>query len=218
MLEPLLASILILIPLPEGRVQDCGYRVLSPGSFHGDEVKAKDGESWFGLYDIESGCCLSITELQIEPALDPYFDREDERTGKLVSADDGDGEPLFLLRPMDSPFQEGPVTTVLVNSPVLLPDTTISLGAFGSLFTTEKGLFLTDGEIVQRLSDVYPEPYGEHVFVVWAGDLDGDGLVDVMLDDQPHYAYNQRLVLFLSSEADRYSLVKEVAVFTAVSC
>lgn len=218
MLASLLLALMIQIPVSGHTHGEYGYRVLAPGSYHGYEVKAFDGDVWIGLYEMDSGCYLKMAVLRVEEVSDPYLDREDEQTGRRVSATHCNEESLFLLRPVDTVFQEGDVETALVSSPVLLPDTTLSLGEFGSLFTTAKGLFLTDGETVQRLSDVYTEPYGEHVMVVWAGDLDGDGLADVMLDDQPHYAYNRRLILFLSSESDERTLVREVAEFVAIGC
>jgi len=218
MLEIVFSLLIIQIPLTDHHPHESDFRIISTGSFHGNEIKARDGETWFGLYEFGSGCFLQPTELLIESVHDPLLDRDDAMTGRMVSAVGQEVEPLFLLRPINGVFQEGPIPTVLVNSPVLLPDTTITLGDYGYLFTTDKGLFLSDGETIQRLSSVYPESHGEQVSVVWAGDLDADGLVDVIVDDQAHYAYVMNLILFLSSEADPGSLVKEVATFSAVSC
>ena len=92
------------------------------------------------------------------------------------------------------------------------------LAEYGYLHADEKGLWLSDGEVSQRLSAVYPDSHGEQVTVVWAGDLDGDGLVDLVLDDQPHYALICNYRLFLSSEALGGMLVREVAWFGAVAC
>jgi len=215
------------------------FEILAPGSYHGREVKSEEnGEIWLGMFETNSGYELRSAELVIETVFDPLLDRDDERTGKLIYAADAVIDPyydmdyqtdrwsiddadrlMFFLRPLDSVFEEGPVVPVIVDSPHLPPDTVIELGNSGqSLVTVHKGLYLFDGEILQRLTNVYPDSHGEFVSVVWAGDLDGDGKMDLILDDQRHYAYWVYYRLLLSSEAEPGKLVREVAVFVAVSC
>ena len=222
-----------------GNPEDSTFEILAPGSFHGDEVQsAASGEIWSGVFQTDSGYELRQAEMIVEDAVDPYIDEDGERTARLIYAADavidpycdwdyetdrwasGDGDRLmFFLRPADSVFVEGPLDPVMVNSPDIPPDTTIELGDSGlSLVATLEGLYLFDGDTSQRLSDVYPNSCGEAVSVIWAGDLDGDGRMDLVLDDQPHYAYRVYYRLFLSGEAESGELVKEVASFSAGSC
>lgn len=53
--------------------------------------------------------------------------------------------------------------------------------------------------------------------IYWAGDLDGDGKLDLYLDLANHYNVGQYR-LFLSSPAEKGKLVKEVANFRFVGC
>lgn len=194
-------------------------RMLVPGEYHGWEVKGRSGEVWLGLFETDCGCLLRGCVLQVEPSVDPYFDEGDEMTGKVVSAASEHVQPVFmLLPPPGSALVAGPVGSVTVDSSDLLPETTISLGAYGSLQTEDKGVFLEKGGLRQRLSDIYTDGYGEGVNVVWAGDLDGDGRVDLVLNDRPHYACRFCYRLFLSGQARGGRLVVESASILSVSC
>lgn len=215
------------------------FEILAPGSFHGDDViSGASGEIWFGVFETSSGYELRHAEMIVEAAHDPYIDRDEERTARLIYAADAVIDPyydweyktdrwssidadrlMFFLRPADSVFEEGPLYPAIVDSPDIPPDTTIELGNSGVfLVATNEGLYLSDGSTSQRISDVYPDSHGEAVSVVWAGDLDGDGRVDLVLDDQPHYAFWVFYRLFLSGEAEPGKLVKEVASFAAAGC
>ncbi len=215
------------------------FEILAPGSFHGNEVKSEtSGEIWLGVFETSSGYELRPAEMIVEEVTDHYLDRNDEKTARLIYAadavinpyydwdfqtdrwaSDGADRLMFFLRPADSVFEEGSLFPVIADSPHLPPDTTIELGNSGQmLVAVHKGLYLFEGETSQRLCDVYPDSHGEFVSVVWAGDLDGDGRIDLVLDDQVHYAFNVYYRLFLSSEAESGKLVKEVAVFAAVGC
>ena len=52
---------------------------------------------------------------------------------------------------------------------------------------------------------------------MWAGDLDGDGKLDLLLNLSTHYNLDSHR-LFLSSMAKKGQLVGEAAVFDAVGC
>jgi len=66
--------------------------------FHGDEVKARNGEKWLGLYVTKRGAFLAESTLTIRRVIDPVID-EDERkpTGKSVSVNRSE-KPLFLVK------------------------------------------------------------------------------------------------------------------------
>ncbi len=145
-------------------------------------------------------------------------DRPDgDRTGSIILVAGEEGKLLFLFR-SEIVFADGSIYTELVNTTDIQIGVSIQVNDSCEVFTTEAGLFLSEGHVSQRLSDVYPDSYGEGVSLVWAGDLDGDSRIDVVLDDRPHYATRCFYQLFLSSEADPGSLVKEVARFSAAAC
>jgi hypothetical protein len=55
------------------------------------------------------------------------------------------------------------------------------------------------------------------ITILWAGDLDGDQLPDLIIDTAAHYNAMSP-TLFLSSEAEDTQLLKAVAIHTRVGC
>lgn len=194
------------------------FRILMTGSYHGTEVKADSGRAWLGLFDTGDRYELRRVELVIERVHDPILDGEGEATGREVSLAGGDEGLVCLLLPSSShPLTEGVVHCVHQGSPELRPDTLVRLDGTHSVRASDKGLFLTDGTIEQRLCDSYPDSHGESVRIVWAGDLDGDGRVDLILDDRFHYVVWRSFGLYLSGGAEPPHLVEKVTEFVAVS-
>ena len=197
-----------------------GYEILATGSFFEGETESQNGELWLGLFTTNQSYELRTVELTVsaEHSLADRLYGNKQKTGKSVSVTGEEGTLLFLLRSQNNTFVEGAVFPTIVGSEDLEIGVSIPAGENTEIFTTSDGLFLTDETITQRLSNVYPDSYGEGVAVVWAGDLDGDNKIDIILDDQPHYAFKHFYRLFLSSEATDDELVKEVAQFVTVSC
>lgn len=197
---------------------DFGYGMLETGTFFEGEITSQSGELWLGLYNTNDIFELRTVEL-IVVAKSSLADRADGvKTGSGVSVSYEEGTLLFLLRSENNRFSEGVVSPEIFDSGNLEIGVSLSAGENMKIFTTTEGLFFTDGVITQRLSNVYPDSYGEGVSVLWVGDLDGDNKIDIILDDQPHYAFRYFYRLFLSSEASEDELVKEVAQFVTVSC
>ncbi len=203
----------LILPVNESS----GFSIVVPGNYFQGEIDLESGESWQGLFQINTFFELRTVELHVEDA-QSLVDRGKEKTGKDVFVSEEIGNLLFLVRSEESHFADGPVEPILFYTDKLAADTSIVIEGQWEIYTLQEGLFLTDGEVSQRLSDVYPNAYGEGVSVVWAGDLDGDGRIDIVLNDEPHYAFKYFYRLFLSSEAEDGLLVKEVAEFAAVSC
>lgn len=53
----------------------------------------------------------------------------------------------------------------------------------------------------QRLSPVYPETDVRGLYIVWAGDPDGVGMIDAILTDRAHHNIHMSYRVFLSSPA-----------------
>jgi hypothetical protein len=211
-----------------------GVRLLETGGFHGAEVKARSGEKWWGLYVTDSGSELLESSIKIKLVSDPIVDDELSATGKEVSVDQPI-KPLFLVKNMLG-LKPGPVTTIFHIAPLEFysltehPVTSLKLGVqtyqlklvgrppeLDSILPRDPKLLLTDGVTTQVLYGLEGEMGDADWSLHWAGDLDGDGKLDLYAALNPHYNVSARK-LFLSSQAKPGQLVREVAEFVTTGC
>ncbi len=208
------------------------------GVWHGEEVSAKYGESWLALLETPSGFELQEVALSVEIVADEVIDVPPAKTGKKVSVPEG-FEPLVLLRNL-SQLSPGPVLTIATSDESLTAAYPQSFRLDGTSYLLEFKcaaeligqeladcpLQLSTGNKIQALQD-YPiyHPSSTKATiasdalprVLWAGDLDRDGLLDLLLDLTNHYNVSAPTLL-LSSMAGKGELVRPAAVFRTTGC
>lgn len=211
--------------------------LLETGDFHGEEVSARTGEKWLGLYISGNHSILLNSRLQVETVHDEIGDAPEEKTGKRVSVNPP-LQPIFLVKRARM-LSEGPVETVFAEKPnyekslerippleLKLAQTSYVLTVVGSddgakcsehAFPANAKLVLASGDssqVLYSLEGCGNEPYW---YLLWAGDLDRDGKLDLYVSVTYHYNVSQRK-LFLSSQSSKGKLVKEVAEFATSGC
>ena len=212
-------------------------RILEVGEFHGDEVKAQTGEKWLGLHISGGESMLLNYQLSVEAVHDQIVDepdQPDQKTGKKVSVD-LPLEPIFLV---DADWiRPGPVQTLFKGNyeKSLERGSTITLNLVDASYelkviSTEEGdkcpnaalpknamlVLASEGytQVLYTLDECGNDPGW---FLIWAGDLDGDGKLDLYLSVNQHYNVAEKK-LFLSSQAGKKRLVEEVAEFVTSGC
>lgn len=204
-------------------------QVLETGSFHGDEVATRTGDRWFGLYRTATGVQAAALPVTVTPVHDPLVDAPDESSGKLVTVPGP--PPLFLVRRL-SGLQPGPVPTAA--SELTLAAGVVPLRLGRTAYGLETRVLREDaatggmreGELVFRRGRDRQVLFatgadgGELAGawkLVWAGDLDGDGALDLYVHVSSHYNVSSHR-LFLSGAARAGRLVEEAAEFTITGC
>ncbi|RKU08436.1 hypothetical protein C6502_14545 [Candidatus Poribacteria bacterium] len=208
-------------------------QLLQVGAFHGDEVSAESGEIWLGLYSTPDGYALIPSTITVETVYDPFVDNAGEKTGKVVSAE-GQTRPLFLIKGLNASERES-IKTLSTEQTVLSPGKSLNLGfsdeneshltVYGegevgpNGFTSLENysLELSNGQVSQELL-AYSSTDGAIPSLLWAGDLDGDNRLDLVINATPHYVVSSAPMLFLSSMAKGGNLVQRVAIFIATGC
>jgi hypothetical protein len=216
--------------------------VLEHGnSYRKDEVIAKSGENWLGLFEENGKIQLRGAKISVRPE-----SRDDYEYGVTIKVNSKTA-PKFLLKNAGT-LKQGEVET-LYSSPVSedaerLGLTTLKLGLttlkkefiqefrLGErryIFRVRQGLTKSKAKVLALVLEsdntsqiVAHQPYfeeGDYVGnLLWVGDLDRDGKVDFYMDFNSYEKGSFSSSLFLSSEAEKGELVKEVAAFGTLGC
>lgn len=210
-------------------------KLLETGEgFHGDQVNAKSGEIWLGLFLENNKFFLRSTKLTVRRVKDEIVDGEGEKTGKSIFT--SHKNPMVFLLKNAGFLREGEIKTVFYASEIddftgLKNGSQKSFKFNGETYNLRvenrtssdeylgKGskLVLSRGgkeQVLNYLKDGCNDCYW-HLF--WVGDLDKDGKLDFYIDLSWHYNVMDRR-LFLSSKAEKGKLVKNVANFWTNGC
>jgi hypothetical protein len=207
------------------------------GDLHGDETEARDGQQWLALLIGPAGARLQRTQVRVEAVEDALLDAPGELTGRRVTAPTTDGEPLLLLA--GGGLREGPVVSAMHAAVVDLRREPVRIELPGqpaaelALLCDPTGtptpgcaLWLEQDGQRQQLAhyDALPDSDGllhagddAPLDLQFAGDLDGDGRLDLIFDTSEHYNVLQP-TLFLSGAAGAGELLRAVARHRRTGC
>lgn len=215
--------------------------------FHGDDVEAKNGEKWLGLFKENDEYYFRPTKLKIRLVHDEVLDypNENKKTGKSVFVK-GKNQPIFLLKNADK-MPVGKIQTVFqglswdeaMSEEAELPaeDMLTSLKRnFEKKFELNGkeyelkiidarnkendrlwALILESEGVRQVLHTIKENENNDLGQLYWIGDLDQDGKPDFYFYLFEHYNVAYR-VIFLSSKAEKGKLVRKAADFFTSGC
>lgn len=208
--------------------------LVETGDFHGDEVHARTGQHWLGLYVSRTGSRLVEVIARVSRVNDPIVDEnERQRTGKRIQTP-GHPNPVFLVRGFNE-LRPSDVTTVFAGSTVLTKrtDITLRLGStkyrlWVSTKDTSDEDYIDSRDASLQLSvdgmrqELYSLRHEEYVNepnweLIWAGDIDRDGLLDLYVGVGSHYNMTDHR-LFLSSSTSNGQIVRQVARLKTLGC
>lgn len=214
-------------------------KILKTGIFHEDEVwQSADKEKWFGLFIGSNGFYLEETQIKTQRVNDPVLDEnENEKTGWEVSTSKKDSNYLLIEA---LPFlQNRQVQYIALNKNQIYPGDTLNfffLGKEYKLFATggkkkvqsdpeafdlwNYKLYLTttkDGQQIKQLLVAQPSFDDKMIEILFAGDIDVDGTLDLIIDTSGHYNATSP-TLYLSQPADKKEVTKPVGRHTSVGC
>lgn len=213
-------------------------RLLETGAITNiEDIKAKSGETWFGLFERDGKKYLRATKIKISVKQEHGFD------WKEVSIK-GKTEPLFLAK-ISKNLTEGEVCTLFrgktfreIEETEELNDSNTIREGFSKKFNlgekeytlreekrlSEKQesilvLLLETESVSQVLHYIYFAEEGDYVGnLYWVGDLDRDDQPDLFMDFYGYEKGGYTSGLFLSSEAAKGELVKKFEYFALYTC
>lgn len=208
------------------------YALQPVGVFHDGEASARNGENWLALQVTPARSALVATDVQVRRVHDVVADGEGADSGVDVRTRVRD--TAFLLR--GPGLHVGPVDTAWSGvEPLRLPTKPFTLKLRGASYRLHldcaaRGdvcrLVLTGGARTQVLQEFHAGRYDDGSLMLgddaapvlhFAGDLDHDGRLDLILDTTDHYNVTEP-TLFLSSGAGPKALVRRVALQRSTGC
>lgn len=214
-LSPLVITGLVCALLLGAAVETPG-RLLVPGSVVDAADAAKTGDVWLCIG--REGTLIRARRCPI--AMEP--EAEDGFGQPLDAAKMG--EPLFLVTGVEG-LREGDVPTITSEEVKLSKvGASVTLGADGAVLSVSgregdyEIAFSVGGkrQVLARTTMLDDINMGRPA-LLWAGDLDHDGKVDLLMDVSGHYS-SMELRLYLSSRAAPEELVREVALRSHPAC
>lgn len=195
-----------------------------PGLYHSDELEIADGEKVFAFVREGERASLKADVAKLELTHDPIMDENGQASGKNISLRSTKEDGVMILR---GGFKAGAVTSVklpplhdcIAGCPLAVGARRYTLTVLHveenmpeSLEEQPTPAFLVElreGGMTMHLRNVRE--------IVWAGDLDRDGKLDLIYDDRFHYNVGTSLHLMLSS-ASTSGLPTEVSHCLSVGC
>jgi hypothetical protein len=213
-----MVGIVLLALFAEGQeMQPVQYSMILPGIVMDETIEAD--ADWMGLFRADSGnFMMRPVELQLVQQQGIVYEGE-RPLGRIVELPAETERPVILVSSSMPVFPAGPVETLIEDRLPLLPCDAYELGSSSietvELEVTEDGLYISAPGIRQEVTDTYPGigPEGPYIDIVWAGDLDGDGRLDLLINDVENSYLIYKWELYLSTEASRGQLVGFVASF-----
>lgn len=226
-LDPALRSFLIaaaFVPVAAASAEPPpgGWQLLVPGVYHGDEAPARPGPGWLALLPVGGVWRLEPAMVRATRVHDPLLDAEGDKTGIALSS--SRSEAIVLLKvpgigpgKVDTPamkFGEGPKPVSAGGVPLKVRFKADEYVIEGSA----RGIHVRNGAAGTLLPGVSaggPDS-DDSASLLWAGDLDRDGRLDLLFS---YSGYNRGGVcLYLSSGADAGAQVRLTACHGGVGC
>lgn len=218
---------------------DFPINILTTGMFHNDEVSDNASNmKWIGLFKGSNGYYLKETKLKSIPVYDPVLDEDESiTTGWEVSTAEKDTN-ILLIQALPY-LKNQKIRSVPITKNYIYPGETLSFNYRGidySLSATGNKkkesdesdwyvvsnykLYLTakiNGKPCKTLLTSQKMFDDAMVSLIFAGDLDGDGILDMILDNTYHYNLTDP-TLYLSRPAGKGQVVKSVGSHASVGC
>lgn len=214
-------------------------KTLTVGNFHGDEVwENVNNEKWFGLFQGKAGFYIAETKLKTKRINDPIVDEnENDKTGWEVRTEIIDSS-IILFEEIDYISPDN-VQYLALSKKYIFPGDTLQISFLGidyKIFATgEKKevqddpewydvwnykLYLTTTikeQDYKSLLVAKPNFDDQMICLLFAGDIDGDKILDLIINTSSHYNLT-RPTIYLSKPANKNEIIKPVGSHTSVGC
>jgi hypothetical protein len=216
--------------LSTGAVAESQPRILINGQFHADEVPINPGRGWLALSVMAGRWQLTPTRISTKRVYDPVLDENEAKTGILIESSHPEAIAYVRVSGIAVGQVETPAMQFLAKPRALTPkmkkivmffhgrkyeiSARSSTGAKTAVISIASRRGRT--EIAQVSESIEGETSAGTAELLWAGDLDRDGALDLILRYQFYNASS--VCLFLSSQKSKGGLVGKLDCVLGVGC
>ncbi len=202
-------------------------KLIIPGSFHGNEVTIKDGAAVSEVYDTGGKCGIRAARLRVQRAKDKSTDIDDAASARKKVFSASSENVVFWLKGLKSSAKRSFQSHFCADQVVGNGDEIVMTFKNGNRYKISGIPYPGNDKVVQltlstdnlkQILSTYPldgNNLDENTRLLWAGDIDGDGKIDVLQNKKNHYNQVANRILFLSSRAKKGELSGEAVTFRA---
>jgi hypothetical protein len=212
--------------------------LLTTGQFHEDEVSREDvSRSWYGLFMNKDGYYLDSTGITTKRVEDPVGDEDGQATGWEVKTINTDTS-LLLFAGIDG-LSKRKIVPAELSKQELQPGEKVTFAYNGIVYTlyatgdrkkdphSSNDYFITSYRLFLKATINGAERRqllasarildDAMITVLFAGDIDGDTIPDLIINTSWHYNA-EAPTLYLSKPADKTQLLKIMGLHVSVGC
>ena len=215
-------------------------KILTTGHFHNEEVWPNaENENWFGIFRNKNGYYISQTKITVNREHDGIVDAENSEveTGWEIKTENKDTS-ILLVSGLNH-IQNHRINEIKLKDKIIFPGDSIKIEYKGNLYNIyatgikfqpyessndyaicNYKLFLKakiNGVEKSQLLVSSPRNDDALANILFIGDIDGDGLLDIIIDTTNHYNV-ERPTLYLSNPGDNEVLLKIVGIHVTYGC
>lgn len=197
------------------------WQLLIPGKYHSGEAPTKPGNDWLALVSADGVWRLESAVVRATMVRDEVLDGEGKKTGVAISSNHRNALALLKFENLSTGKVDTPPMKFLNNPRMLLTeDARLDITFNGekySIYPKKPNFYLKKGNSRTRLDGLYFMPGTDNSsWLLWAGDLDRDGKLDLLFGYEGPNSLGARL--YLSACAGHGKLIKHVAWHEGIGC
>jgi hypothetical protein len=213
-------GLFVLMGCAHAQQRDEEWRFLMPGEYHGVDAPGNPGDGWLALAPMDGLWHLVPTEVVAELIHDPVSDSEGQKTGIQISTQQPNAFAFFRMPGLRAGKIDTPNMRFHGNPRDITPSKGVIIpfkGVAHQVVVVVDEVVLVRGFKRSKLAELRVTPHLEDTAnLLWAGDLDGDGRLDLLVG----YGGSNKsgACLFLSSFAQNGALLGEANCHGGVGC
>lgn len=196
------------------------YKILEKTTYHGSDIEGVKADNWVGLYKNNNGFYIQDTEVYTRTVHDNVLDEEWQNTGKEVVISNDSDNCIALLGNFSWKCEEPKKVKQIDLSKQFQENKSFTFNFLGKKYNwniKENGCVTISTELNGKK---FEQLICSHRFdaILFAGDLNSDGKLDLILDTSEFDSSAKQLTFFQSFQDNSELLFELVALHHSTSC